>query len=70
MSGVDADELLNACSAQGMNTAEDYLMASALVVSDIANIPEELVRSAMLGGKFICEPTYGCAPNASVTKTA
>ena len=58
MSGVDADELLNACSAQGMNTAEDHLKASILVVSDIANIPEELVWSAMLGGKSICEPTY------------
>ena len=56
MGGVDTDELFRACRAQGMNTAEDHLKASVLVVGDIANIPEELVWSAMLGGKFICEP--------------
>ena len=56
--GVYTNELFLACRAQGMNTVEDHLHASALVVSDITDIPEMLAWSAILGGKFICESKY------------
>ena len=52
------DELFLACRAQAMNTVEDHLHASVLVVSDITDIPEMLAWSAILGGKFICESKY------------
>ena len=56
--GVDTDDLFHACQRQSMRRAEDHLKASILVIPDIANIPDELVFSAMLGGKFICEAKY------------
>lgn len=55
---VDSQELTRMCRSQGMVFEEDHLKATVIVVADMRNKPDSLVFSAMLGGKFICEPRF------------